>query len=104
MRDEEAGYRRPASSYSSPCRASFWQTSRREKTCGLPNGHFPAHYEDFIVQPASDLGRAGGLEEQFERLREVVALFLYGISLAGDIEFRAKRDVAVSLTPDDRDA
>ena len=48
-----------------PWPSRIWHTSRPERTRSLPNRDLDARDEHFAVQPSGNLGRIGGLEEQF---------------------------------------
>jgi hypothetical protein len=66
-----------------------------------PNRDLEPCHEDLPVEPASDFLRIGGLEEQLERFDEVLARSLDRVPLAGNVELRAKGDVAVAFALDD---
>jgi hypothetical protein len=64
-------------------------------TRSLPNRNLDLRYEHFTMHAARDLVVASSLKKKRKSLDEVCPGFLYGCPLAGDIEFRAKRDEAV---------
>src|SRR5579883_1470650 len=76
------------------------QTSRPESTRNLPNGDLQTSDEDLVVEPLLYLGRIGTLEEQLQRLGQVALGILDGIALAGDVQFGAEGNIAVSLALD----
>ena len=49
------------------------------------------------VQPSLYLGLACAFEKQFDRLAEIGERLLYGVPLAGNIQFRTKRNVSGSF-------
>lgn len=61
-----------------------------------------AGHEHLVVQAPLDLARMGRLEEQLQRLDEVIPRILDRAALAGDVELGAEGDVRVVLAFDDR--
>jgi len=79
------------------------QTSRPERVRSLPNGHLDRGYVDFAAQSLLDLRRIGGFKEELQRFDQVSSRLLDGLPLAGKIQLRTERDVAVPLTHDEAD-
>jgi hypothetical protein len=77
-----------------------WQTSRPERTRSLPNRYLYGRDIDLSVQTLSDLGLAGVLKEQLERLLQMCSCLLDGLTLAGDGYFGAEGNKTVVLAFD----
>lgn len=64
-------------------------TSRPERRRSLPEGHVESGYVDLGVEALRDLVRGSRFHEQSQRFLEVVARFLNGVPLAGNIQLGA---------------
>ncbi len=81
-----------------PCRSRMAQTSRPDKVRSLPNGNLELRYENLATDAFLDFFGRSALEEELERFSQVFPSRLDRVALAGDIEFRAQRHVAVAFT------
>ena len=81
-----------------PCRARMLQASRPDTTRSLPNGHLNVRHKHIPRQSSINLLSRRHLEEEFQRLPEIVACVFDGVALTGDVEFGAQGYVAISLT------
>ena len=68
-----------------------------ERTCNLPNSDLKLGDVELAVQAMTDLVFGGRLEEQFQRLAQVVTYLFDRVSLAGDVQIGAQRNVAITL-------
>src|SRR6478672_409098 len=85
-----------------PCDASKAQTSRPESTRSLGNVDLDFRYVHFAVHTAADFIRRRAFEKQLKSFLQVFARVLDRIALAGDVQLRAERDVAVAFALDHR--
>ena len=73
-----------------PCRYKIAHTSCPDSTRSLLTGHLNLRDKHLIAQSLLDFRGGRTLEEQFERLAEIVPGGLDGVSLTGDIQFGTK--------------
>jgi len=78
------------------------QTSWPERTRSLPNRDLEACHVELGVQSLLDLGWTGRLEKQLKCFDEISPGLLNSVALAGDVELRAERDIAIALPLDQR--
>ena len=85
-----------------PWEARIRQTSRPERTRSLPNRDFDMGHVDFVAPAVCDFLGGRRFEEECERFLEMGPRLSYGVSLTGNIHFRAKSNIPVALAFDDR--
>ena len=78
------------------------QASCPDRTRNLPNGDLDLSHVHLATRPSADLIGRGSLEEQRQRLSEVLACLGNRFGLAGHIDFRAQGHVAVPIAFDNR--
>ena len=78
------------------------QTQRPERTRSLACGNLELGHIDFAAQVLADLLGRCRLEEPRKRFNHVYARLRHASSLAGHIDFRAKRNIAFAFRFDDR--
>src|SRR5260370_25861469 len=83
-----------------PCLARMLQTSRPERVRSLPNLHVERCDVELALEALPDLTLARRLEEEGDRLLDVVASLLDAVALAGNVEFGAQGNVAVPFAVD----
>src|SRR2546426_8402093 len=83
-----------------PCLARMLQTSRPERVRSLPNLHVERCDVELALEALPDLTLARSLEEDGDRLLDVVASLLDVVALAGNVEFGAQGNVAVPFAVD----
>src|SRR5467141_237056 len=74
-----------------PCLARMLQTSRPERVRSLPNLHVERCDVELALEALPDLTLARSLEEEGDRLLDVVASLLDVVALAGNVEFGGTR-------------
>src|SRR5438876_1903693 len=90
-----------------PCLARMLQTSRPERVRSLPNLHVERCDVELALEALPDLTLARSLEEEGNRLLDVVASLLDvvaslldAVALAGNVEFGPQGNVAVPFAVD----
>jgi len=73
-----------------------------ERMRSLPNGDFHAGHIHVLMQARLELSLGGSLEKELDRLLEIVSSLFDRAALAGDIQFRAERDIRRPVAFDDR--
>src|ERR1039457_3527149 len=85
-----------------PCRATIAQTSLPERTRSLPSGNL--HLSDVYVAMEAlfhFLGRCA-FEKQLQRLPQIVPGLFNTVPLAGNIQLRTQRHIAIAFRFDNR--
>src|SRR6266853_374552 len=84
-----------------PSFSSMRQISWPEKTPSLGIRRLEPRDEHLRMKTALDLFVRRAFEEKLDRFFQIGRRFFYRLALAGDIELRAERDVALAFALDD---
>src|SRR6266496_2799493 len=85
-----------------PCWTRTLHTSRPERTLSLPNLNLKPSHKDLGVGALLNLAWRGCLEKQLDCFLEIPSGRFDRVTLARDIELRAKSNVAVPFAFDNR--
>ena len=84
-----------------PFRLRIAHTSFPESARNLPNGNGNPGYVHFFVETLLDLVRRSGIKEKLKSFSKVIARLFDSATLARNVQLRAERNIAISLTLDD---